>query len=579
MIRSGQSLGRKKRGPPASVLAAVVVILASADAVAVPVSVVGTNDLHGRVERVAVLSGHVTLVRAKNEANGGGVVLVDGGDMFQGTLESNLNEGAAVVAAYNAIGYDAVAVGNHEFDFGPVGDDVVVKKPGQDPRGALLARAAEAKFPFLGANIQYAATKTQVDWPNVLASTLRTVRGSKGVKVGIIGLSTVDTPRTTIYSNVKDLAFTPLDKAVTREATALRKAGADVVVVTAHAGGKCSTVIDPNALESCDADAEIMRLARALPKGMVDVIVAGHTHSTVAHIVNGIAVIESWANGRGFGRVDLDVDVATKAVRLVKVHPPRRLCGDAKNDFAELDACTPDDYEGVRPVVDTKILEMLGPILSSAKKQREVPLGPTVISEVRRGYDQESALGNLFADLMLQSVPGAQVALMNGGGIRANLPVGPLTYGAVFEMMPFDNRTASLTMSVAELRALLSRNLSASKKGGIFSTAGVMATVVCDDLGRADVTFTTPAGKALADDMMLKVVTTDFVADGGDGGLGVGIAADRIVVDEGLPIREHLVTAFKAYRRPLRGDDPKLYDPKKPRLHRLGAQTARCGGP
>ncbi len=196
--------------------------LTSSAALAVPVSIVGTNDLHGRVERVAVLSGHVQIVRELTEAQGGGVVLVDGGDMFQGTLESNLNEGAAVVAAYNAVGYDAVAVGNHEFDFGPVGDDVVVKKPGQDPRGALLARAAEAKFPFLGANIEVAATKTHVDWPNVLSSTMVTVRGSAGVKVGVVGLSTVDTPRTTIGSNVKDLIFTPLPDAVLREAKALR---------------------------------------------------------------------------------------------------------------------------------------------------------------------------------------------------------------------------------------------------------------------------------------------------------------------------------------------------------------------
>ncbi len=553
--------------------------LTSSAALAVPVSIVGTNDLHGRVERVAVLSGHVQIVRELTEAQGGGVVLVDGGDMFQGTLESNLNEGAAVVAAYNAVGYDAVAVGNHEFDFGPVGDDVVVKKPGQDPRGALLARAAEAKFPFLGANIEVAATKTHVDWPNVLSSTMVTVRGSAGVKVGVVGLSTVDTPRTTIGSNVKDLIFTPLPDAVLREAKALREAGAMAVVVTAHAGGKCAELADPTKLDSCDTDAEIMRLARALPKGTVDVIVAGHTHQTMANVVNGIAIIESWANGRGFGRVDLDVDVKAKRAQIQKIHQPRRLCGDQKNDFAELEACQPDLYEGRKPLIDQGILTLLGPTLQSAKKQRQVPIGPKIKGEIRRGYDQESALGNLFADLMLQTVKGADVALMNGGGIRANLPDGPLTYGAVFEMMPFDNRIATVTMSVAELRALLGKNLSQSKKGGIFSTAGVQATVVCDDLGRADVTLQTTKGKALADDTMLTVITTDFVAEGGDGGLGVNVTPDRIVVDEGPPLREHLVRVLKARKGVLAGTDTALFDPAHPRLRREGKSTARCGGP
>ena len=80
-------------------------------------------------------------------------MLVDAGDMFQGTLESNLGEGAAVVRAYNLLGYDAAAVGNHEFDYGPVGPAPTPRAPGDDARGALKARAAEARFPFLDANL------------------------------------------------------------------------------------------------------------------------------------------------------------------------------------------------------------------------------------------------------------------------------------------------------------------------------------------------------------------------------------------------------------------------------------------
>jgi 5'-nucleotidase len=94
----------------------------------VTVSIVGTNDLHGAVigrrERggLPTLAGFVANLRAARERDGGAVLLLDAGDMFQGTLESNLNEGAAVVAAYNALGYDAAAIGNHEFDFGPAGE-------------------------------------------------------------------------------------------------------------------------------------------------------------------------------------------------------------------------------------------------------------------------------------------------------------------------------------------------------------------------------------------------------------------------------------------------------------------------
>src|SRR5678816_2544118 len=107
------------------------------------ISVIATSDLHGGVlprgDRggVAMFGGYLRNVRAARERDGGGVLLVDSGDMFQGTLESNLNEGAAVVRAYNALGYAAAAIGNHEFDFGPAGPDETALKPGQDPRGAL----------------------------------------------------------------------------------------------------------------------------------------------------------------------------------------------------------------------------------------------------------------------------------------------------------------------------------------------------------------------------------------------------------------------------------------------------------
>jgi 2',3'-cyclic-nucleotide 2'-phosphodiesterase (5'-nucleotidase family) len=148
-------------------------------------------------------------------------------------------------------------------------------------------------------------------------------------------------------------------------------------------------------------------------------------------------------------------------------------------------------------------------------------------------------------------------------------------YGAVFEMMPFDNRMARVTMSAAELRAILARNLAATKKGGIFSTAGVQVTISCDDLGRADPVLTRPDGRPIADDTLLTVVTTDFVAGGGDDGLGVG--SDRVVVDEGEPLREHLAAALRRRGGRLRPDDPTIA-PTPPRLHRPGAATARCGG-
>src|SRR5690348_6939125 len=112
-------------------------MLGLAGFLAVSLTIVGTNDLHGQVGQLPTLAGYINNIK-KTQPN---VLLLDGGDMFQGTLESNLGEGRAVVDAYNAMGYAAAAVGNHEFDFGPAGSASVPRNKDEDPLGALRARA------------------------------------------------------------------------------------------------------------------------------------------------------------------------------------------------------------------------------------------------------------------------------------------------------------------------------------------------------------------------------------------------------------------------------------------------------
>src|SRR5262249_27674735 len=135
----------------------------------VTISIVGTEDLHGAIARLPILAGYIANLRAARAADGGAVVLLDAGDMFPGTPESNLHEGAAVIAAYNAMGYDAVTLGNHEFDFGPPGPDTTIKSDDDDPRGALKARALEAKFPVLTANIADEESGNRIQWKNMPA--------------------------------------------------------------------------------------------------------------------------------------------------------------------------------------------------------------------------------------------------------------------------------------------------------------------------------------------------------------------------------------------------------------------------
>ena len=194
-------------------------------------------------------------------------VEIDAGDMFQGTLESNLEEGAPVVRAYNVMGYTAAAIGNHEFDFGPTGPAPAPIKPGDDARGALKARAAEARFPFLAANIVDGKTRKPVTWPNVLPSI---IIDAAGIKVGIVGVSAASTGRSALPANVAGLDFLPLARTVALQARRLRGRGAKVVIAVAHEGGECTSFTDADSLDSCDAKSEIFSVVRALPKGSVD---------------------------------------------------------------------------------------------------------------------------------------------------------------------------------------------------------------------------------------------------------------------------------------------------------------------
>ena len=294
-----------------------------------------------------LLAGYVNNLRAARRSDGGAVLLIDSGDTFQGDVESNLSEGALVVDAYNAMGYTAEAIGNHDFDFGSVDTPAARQSPG-DLRGALKARAAQARYPFLAANLIDEATGRTVEWPNVRPSVLV---DAAGIKVGIVGVMTIDALQSTIAANVQGLRIAPLAPAIAANASTLRAAGADIVIVAAHAGGRCERFDQPADLSSCEPESEIFRVANSLPRGLVDVIAAGHTHGGLGHQVNGIAIIQPFSRGQSFGRVDLVLDRRTRHVVRAQPFAPRQI--------------VPAEYEGKAVVSDPAIVQAMAPALAA----------------------------------------------------------------------------------------------------------------------------------------------------------------------------------------------------------------------
>jgi 2',3'-cyclic-nucleotide 2'-phosphodiesterase (5'-nucleotidase family) len=570
-----------------TVAAAAAVTLAACIPVAVDpaplrLSIVGTSDLHGGVLAddtgrggLALLAGYLQNLRAAREADGGRVLLIDAGDLFQGTLESNLNEGAVVVSAYNALGYTASAIGNHEFDFGPVGEAATPRTTRDDPRGALKARAAGARFPFLAANIIDESTGRPIAWANVKPSV---IVDAAGIRVGIVGLTTAATLTLTIAANTKGLAIAPLAESLEKEAARLRREGAAIIIATAHAGGRCSAFDNPADVSSCEPDSEIFTVARALPPGLVDVIVAGHRHQGIAHEVAGIAVISAYSSGRAFGRVDLIVDRPSGRVKSRRIFPPHDVCASEEPVSGKCAApgsasSAIASYEG-RPVRSSaEIASILAPAVARARELKEKPLGATLEGAFPHAVTQESALGNLIADWMRGVAPQADVALTNGGGLRADVAAGPLTYGRLYEVMPFDNQVALLRLTGAELRTAVKNNL--QQRGSLMILSGVRVAATCQG-GELRVALRREAGAEIKDDEPLTIVTSDFLATGGDGFLTAIPQLDGRTSFPGTLVREEIARFLTGSPRIWRASD--LLGPANRRLGYPGPRPVRCAG-
>ncbi len=279
----------------------------------------------------------------------------------------------------------------------------------------------------------------------------------------------------------------------------------------------------------------------------MDAIVAGHTHAGMAHVIDGVPVVESFSSGRAFSRIDLVVERG-KVVRTV-VHPPTDILEGRM-------------FEGVAIAPSVAVARVLAPATLHARAEERKPLGVTLLDPIRRGLQVESAEGNLFVDLMLAARPAATVALTNGGGLRADLPAGPLLYGSLYEAMPFDNRFALVELTGAELETILARNLGDSD--GILSIAGATVEARCD--GRSLV-----ADTPFAPDDRVVVATSDFLATSA---LFDGVAPERITIVDGPPLRDEMAAVLSKRGGELRSAD--VFDPKRPRIRYAGRRPVRC---
>lgn len=457
------------------------------------VTLLHVNDFHSRHEPVARatgaacradaaclggsarLAGGIAAARAAAAAASRGVLAVDAGDQFMGSLFYTHHRGAAELAVMTAWGCDVMTPGNHEFDNGP----------------PVLARFAQgARFPIVSANID---TRAEPLLDGRLRPWWETVRG--GARLAVVGVTTPETPQ--LSSPGRGLRFADPAEAAARAIAEIRAGGPATVVLLSHLG--------------LAADRRIAQQVAG-----IDVIVGGHSHSLLGPepeaegpaplLVEGrdrtVRIVQTGAYGRFLGRLDLDLAadgrVAAHAGAPLPIGPA--VAEDARVAAMVAELAAPLD--GTRRRVVGRVARAL----------------PN--ADCRRG---ECALGNLVAEAMLARIPGAEVAITNGGGLRAGLPGGEITYGDVLTVMPFGNTVAVMGLRGADVAAALENGLSqgADTAGRFPQVAGLR--FVWDPAappGQRVREVAVAQGQAfvpLDPSRVYRVVTNDFMRRGGDG--------------------------------------------------------------
>lgn len=459
------------------------------------------------------------------------MVLLDGGDMFQGTMISNQFEGATVVRAMERLGYAAAAVGNHEFDYGADGAEA----EGKDPLGALKARGKQASFPFLTANLVSKETGEVVDWEGFAPYT---IIEREGVKIGIIGGTTVDTPNISKPHVAEKLEFRPLSEGLKKFAPIVREQGAQIVIGLLHAGGKCEDWENPEDQSTCDIHEELWEVANELEPGTVDLLVGGHTHSFVFHKVNGVPIMESGAKGTAFGLARIHYSKKQKKVTLVEMQRPVPVC---HYFFKGEDSCVffdhlpnPEKVPATFLGQQVKKSPFLDEIFTAEHKrvleESTALLGPEAVANLDKLDGTDHPMGMLVNQVLLDTYPKASIAIFNESGLRASIIAGKISVEDVFQVFPFDSKPAYVTVTGQQLSDLLRISASGAHGGPVVRGLRLDIDRMADECIAEDwnkdgvkedwerkllLSATLEDGSPIAPEAEYTFVTTSYLAAGG----------------------------------------------------------------
>ncbi len=457
-------------------------------------TILHTNDFHDRYEPISAYDGpcsaedntagecfggsaRLVTALAEARARSNNTILVDGGDQFQGTLFYTYYKGVMTAEFMNRLGYDAMTVGNHEFDDGP----------------EVLKGFVEAvKFPVLMSNADISMEPLLKD--KILKSTV-IERG--GEKIGLIGLTPLDTPE--IASPGKNVIFTDPVQAVQGEVDKLTAEGVNKIIVLSHSG----YLVDQKVAAGTTG---------------VDVIVGGHDNTYLSNtsedakgpyptMVGKTAIVQAYAYGKFLGELNVTFDDAGEIVT-------------ATGEPLIMDKAVAEDSDTLARIAE------LGQPLEEIRNKVVAETAAEIDGNRDNCRQVECTMGNLVADASLARVKdqGVTIALVNSGGLRASIDAGEVTMGEVLTVLPFQNTLSTFEVSGATLVEALENGVSQyeEKAGRFLQVAGMqyafdVSKPVGERVSDVQVLVGGDAWAPIDPAAMYLVVSNNYVRTGGDG--------------------------------------------------------------
>ncbi len=473
-----------------------------------------TNDVHGHIvpeparfmnpDFPPPLGGgysaatYIKEVRRQAAAAGQECLLMDVGDIFQGTPIGNKTQGEAVIQYFNFMNYKLVVPGNHDFDKGRDNTE-------------RLARMSD--MPWVSANIIDKTTGKIPDW---LIPTM--MLDYEGIKIGVVGITTPSTAVMSFPENIKNLEFMPMPPVIEKYRDQLKAQGADLILLAIHeglpydpkkgweeiAGGTQTETAQEQqgtfGSNYSQGGMNLMQLVNTVSG--IDIAVGGHTHRGYYEPwidpVNHTMCFETFGNGSSIGHVILKIDRKTKSLIGYET-------ADSRGTLITLfeDEIWPDE----------QVEKVLKPYRDEAEAEMGRVVGTSAIA-LSRGGPGSNLVGNLVTDAMREYF-NADFSFQNMGGLRADIPAGDLTSREIFSVLPFGNELVTVQMDGRTLRRILESKV-AGRSGGI-CVSGVQWAF---DTTRPDYDRGVSlliGGKPWDPDHIYKVVCTSFLMEGNSG--------------------------------------------------------------